>query len=183
MVPRNIHLRPPIHLLNPGGRALAIRVACRCCSGSVTDTPAQVGDRYDLTRRFTAADVSLFAGVSSDDNPMHTDEAYASQGRFGKCVVHGMLVGSLFSAIVGQRFPGSIYLSQTFDFRKPVYVGETVVATIEVQDVRASGRMLEFATSCTNEQGELAITGSARALLPRSESRAGKVPVSRLSGP
>ena len=46
---------------------------------------------------------------------------------------------------------------------------ETVVATIEVQDVRASGRMLEFATSCTNEQGELAITGAARALLPRAE--------------
>lgn len=159
---------PSLRLLSPHW-TLAGRVARRCCSSSAADRLAQVGDRYDLQRRFTADDVSLFAGVSSDDNPMHTDAAYAAQGRFGKCVVHGMLVGSLFSAIVGQRFPGSIYLSQTFDFRKPVYVGETVVATIEVQDVRASGRMLEFATSCTNEQGELAITGAARALLPRAE--------------
>ena len=163
--------RSSFYLLSPVTSTLAGRVARRCCSSSAADALARVGDRYDLTRRFTAADVSLFAGVSSDDNPMHTDAEYAAQGRFGSCVVHGMLVGSLFSAIVGQRFPGSIYLSQTFDFRKPVYVGETVVATIEVQDVRASGRMLEFVTSCTNEQGELAITGAARALLPRGGSR------------
>ena len=146
---------------------LAGRVARRCCSSSAADRLAQVGDRYDLQRRFTADDVSLFAGVSSDDNPMHTDAAYAAQGRFGKCVVHGMLVGSLFGAIVGQRFPGAIYLSQRLDFRKPVYVGETVCATIEVQSIRAAGRMLDFETRCSNEAGELVITGGARCLLPR----------------
>ena len=81
--------------------------------------------------------------------------------------MHGMLVSSLFGAIVGQRFPGAIYVSQTLEFRKPVYVGETVCATIEVQSVRASGRMLEFETRCSNQNGELVITGGARCLLPR----------------
>merc|ERR1711957_496950 len=95
------------------------------------------GDSYDATRCFTAADVSQFAGLTHDSNPMHTDPDFAAQGRFGACVVHGMLVGSLFGAIVGQRFPGAIYLSQTLDFRKPVFVGETVRATIQVQGLWA----------------------------------------------
>ena len=88
-------------------------------------------------------------------------------GLGGACVVHGMLVGSLFGAIVGQRFPGAIYVSQTLEFRKPVFVGETVRATIQVQGVRASGRMLDFDTRCTNQKGELVLTGGARCLLPR----------------
>ena len=127
----------------------------------------RVGDSYDATRCFTAADVGQFAGLTHDSNPMHTDPDFAAQGRFGACVVHGMLVSSLFGAIVGQRFPGAIYVSQTLEFRKPVYVGETVCATIEVQSVRASGRMLEFETRCSNQNGELVITGGARCLLPR----------------
>jgi len=126
-----------------------------------------VGDSYNATRCFTADDVGLFAGLTHDDNPMHIDPEFAAQGRFGACVVHGMLVGSLFGAIVGQRFPGAIYLSQTLDFRKPVYVGETVRATIEVQSVRAAGRMLDFETRCSNQEGELVLTGVARCLLPK----------------
>ena len=124
-----------------------------------------------MRRCFSSEEVQDFAALTHDDNPMHTDAAFAAQGRFGACVVHGMLVGSLFGAIVGQRFPGAIYLSQTLEFSKPVYVGETVVATIEVESVRASGRMLQFATRCTNQQGDIAISGSARALLPRAAGR------------
>ena len=145
---------------------LAVAPASRRCS-SPSGALARLGDTFDATRSFSASEVSAFAGLTHDDNPMHTDAAFAAQGRFGACVVHGMLVGSLFGAIVGQRFPGAVYLSQTLEFHKPVVVGETVVATIEVQGIRAAGRMLEFATRCTNQQGELAISGSARALLPR----------------
>ena len=129
---------------------------------------ARVGDSYDSIRCFTAAEVSQFVGLTHDSNPMHTDPDFAAQGRFGACVVHGMLVGSLFGAIVGQRFPGAIYVSQTLEFRKPVFVGETVRATIQVQGVRASGRMLDFDTRCTNQKGELVLTGGARCLLPRA---------------
>ena len=142
--------------------------ARHAASGSAAPTSqARVGDSYDSIRCFTAAEVGQFAGLTHDSNPMHTDPDFAAQGRFGACVVHGMLVGSLFGAIVGQRFPGAIYLSQTLEFRKPVFVGETVLATIQVQGVRASGRMLDFETRCTNQKGELVLTGGARCLLPR----------------
>ena len=150
-------------------RAAALRGWARhAASNYAAPTPlARVGDSYDSIRCFTAAEVSQFAGLTHDSNPMHTDPDFAAQGRFGACVVHGMLVGSLFGAIVGQRFPGAIYVSQTLEFRKPVFVGETVRATIQVQGVRASGRMLDFDTRCTNQKGELVLTGGARCLLPR----------------
>jgi acyl dehydratase len=147
--------------------SLSRPAAMRTLASASTAAPARVGDSYDTSRCFTAEDVSHFAGLTHDSNPMHIDPEFAAQGRFGACVVHGMLVGSLFGAIVGQRFPGAIYLSQRLDFRKPVYVGETVCATIEVQSIRAAGRMLDFETRCSNEAGELVITGGARCLLPR----------------
>eukprot|EP00529_Nitzschia_sp_RCC80_P037036 CAMPEP_0113444314 /NCGR_PEP_ID=MMETSP0014_2-20120614/2603_1 /TAXON_ID=2857 /ORGANISM="Nitzschia sp." /LENGTH=152 /DNA_ID=CAMNT_0000335323 /DNA_START=1 /DNA_END=457 /DNA_ORIENTATION=+ /assembly_acc=CAM_ASM_000159 len=47
----------------------------------------------------------------------------------GRCsVVHGMLVAALFSSIFGCIAPGCVYLNQTLDFKKPVYVGDTVAA-------------------------------------------------------
>ena len=79
-------------------------------------------------------------------------------------------VGDSYDSIrcfTAAEFPGAIYLSQTLEFRKPVFVGETVLATIQVQGVRASGRMLDFETRCTNQKGELVLMGGARCLLPR----------------
>jgi acyl dehydratase len=146
------------------GRGWARHAASDCAAPT---SQAHVGDSYDTIRCFTAAEVGQFASLTHDSNPMHTDPDFAAKGRFGACVVHGMLVGSLFGAIVGQRFPGAIYLSQSLEFRKPVFVGETVRATIQVQGVRASGRMLDFETQCTNQKGELVVTGGARCLLPR----------------
>ena len=143
------------------GRGWARHAASDCAAPT---SQAHVGDSYDTIRCFTAAEVGQFASLTHDSNPMHTDPDFAAKGRFGACVVHGMLVGSLFGAIVGQRFPGAIYLSQSLEFRKPVFVGETVRATIQVQGVRASGRMLDFETQCTNQKGELVVTGGARCL-------------------
>ena len=125
---------------------------------------ARVGDAYSATRRFTQADVAAFTALTHDDNPLHSD---ADAGRFGGSVVHGMLCASMFGAIVGQRFPGAIYVSQTLHFRKPVYVGEEVTATVEVQRAAAAGRVLDFVTRCVNARGDGVLDGEARVLLPR----------------
>lgn len=49
---------------------------------------------YEKT--LTEADVALFAGVSGNTNPFHLNEAFASQTRFGRRIVHGMLTTSLW---------------------------------------------------------------------------------------
>lgn len=91
-------------------------------------TPLLLGAFAELPRVFTAADVAQFAAVSGDHNPIHTDPAFAATTRFGRCIVHGMLCSSLFSTIFATQIPGSIYVSQSLQFKAPVFVGDAVRA-------------------------------------------------------
>lgn len=116
---------------------------------------------------FTSADVATFADLTHDSNPLHSDEAFASSHQFGEPVVHGMLYACMFSAIIGQRSPGAVYLSQTLDFKKPVTLGDTVTAEIEVERVAARGRLLDFQTRCYNQHSEVVLSGQARVMLPK----------------
>ena len=77
-----------------------------------------------------------------------------------------MLYASMFGAIIGQRTPGAIYLAQTLQFRKPVHVGDTVTAEIEVETVGRGARLLDFRTRCFNERSETVLEGSAKVLMP-----------------
>ena len=90
---------------------------------------------YEKT--ITEADVTLFAGVSGDTNPLHLNEAFASRTRFGRRIVHGMLTTSLWSTLVGTRLPGpgAAYMSQELKFIKPVYLGDTVTARMTVREI------------------------------------------------
>lgn len=87
-----------------------------------------VGDIHEFERQIDRADLNAFAELTGDFNPLHMDKNYGQKTRFGDNIVHGMLVGSLFSALVGMRCPGekSLYLSQTLNFRQAVFPGDTV---------------------------------------------------------
>ncbi len=92
----------------------------------------EAGDRFTFTKTLTDEDVSAFAGASGDTNPLHLDEEYAEETRFGGRIVHGTLVGGLISAALA-RMPGVVvYLSQETEFRNPVPVGERVTADCEI---------------------------------------------------
>ena len=96
-----------------------------------------VGQEAEASKCFTMDEVRQFAVLSGDNNPLHVDEEYARQGRFGRCVVHGMLVSGLISKVLGTQLPGegSIYLGQKLSFRKPVYAGDTVTARVRVTEI------------------------------------------------
>lgn len=143
---------------------LAIRRSCTTAARQLR----AVGDVGSLVRTFSAADVADFARITGDNNPLHDDEKFASTHRFGARVVHGMLYASMFSAIIGQRTPGAVYLSQTLAFRKPVLLDDTITAEVEVLKVGRAGRLLDFSTRCTNQRDELVLSGDARVMLPAS---------------
>ena len=142
-------------------------MALRRFSTRVRPPPlVRVGDVGRLTRTFSREDVADFARLTLDDNPLHDDQGFAATHKFGECVVHGMLYASMFSAIIGQRTPGAVYLTQTLAFRKPVHLGDTVSAEVEVQKASRGGRLLDFTTRCTNQRGDLVLSGDARVMLP-----------------
>ena len=144
-------------------------VTSRSCASSSLSSLDKVGDVARATRVFTSSDVANFAELTHDSNPLHRDTAFASSHQFGEPVVHGMLYACMFSAIIGQRSPGAVYLSQTLDFKKPVALGDTVTAEIEVERVAARGRLLDFSTRCYNQRSEIVLSGQARVMLPKQQ--------------
>ena len=89
------------------------------------------GEQASFSHLITEADVDIFASLSGDHNPLHTDDTYAATTQFGKRVVHGMLLGSLVSRLVGMHLPGryALLVKETLEFKKPVLIGDTVMVT------------------------------------------------------
>ncbi len=122
-----------------------------------------VGTRATRERTITDDDIVRFAEVSGDRNPVHLDEEYAAHSPFGQRIAHGFLVGSLISAAIGMDLPGpgSIYLGQTLKFVAPVHIGDTVTVSVEVIKVREEKRLVTLRTDCTNQEGNVVLTGEA----------------------
>ncbi len=98
-----------------------------------------VGSFGELRKHITVADVEAYAGLLGDDNPVHLDAAYAAGTRFGRPIAHGMLAAGLIPTIFGAQIPGALYVSQSLRFKRPVYVGDEVVARVTVKAVRGGG--------------------------------------------
>jgi acyl dehydratase len=124
----------------------------------------RVGDKAVVQRVFSAADVAAFAHLSGDDNPIHRDRAAAIQAGFEREVVHGVLVTSLISQLLGTRLPGpgTILLGQQLTYRRPVLVDQEVRASVEVLSVREDKPVIVLRTWVETE--ELALDGEATVL-------------------
>ena len=124
----------------------------------------KLGDRASLRKTITSNDVTEFARITLDTNPLHLDEEFAKQTRFGGCIVHGMFGASLISAVIGTELGGPIYLGQTLKFLKPIRVGETITASVEVTSVQENKNIVTLRTSVINEEGIEVIVGEASVL-------------------
>jgi acyl dehydratase len=98
-----------------------------------------LNDTYKLAFRYTQAQVQAFADVTGDQNPIHIDAEYASTTPFKKPIMHGFLSGSVFSKVFGTLFPGegTIYLRQTMEFLRPMYVETDYEAVFTVKEINA----------------------------------------------
>lgn len=127
-----------------------------------------IGTRATRTRTINEEDIVLFAQISGDDNPLHLDEEYASRSFFGRRIVHGSLVASLISAVLGTELPGpgSIYLGQTLKFLAPVHIGDTITVNVETITVREDKRIVTLHTECINQHGKSVLVGEATIKYP-----------------
>ncbi len=128
----------------------------------------EIGATASRSKTFTDEDVRDFARISGDHNPIHLDDAYAAETRFERRLVHGMLTASLISAAIANDLPGegTIYLSQSLQFKAPVFIGDTVTATVEVVKFRPERQIATLVTRCVNQAGTVVIEGEAVVLAP-----------------
>lgn len=128
----------------------------------------KIGQSYEMSRVFTQQEVTDFAKLSYDTNPIHTDLDFAKTTQFGQLIVPGFLTASLFSAIIGTRFPGfgSIYLNQSMSFRKPVFLGQTVTAVVRVKELFPEKHRMLLETCIYDTNRQTLIEGTALVKLP-----------------
>ncbi len=123
----------------------------------------KIGDKAILSKAFVEKEVELFAEISTDDNPIHLDQKYAEGTVFGQRIVHGLLVSSLFSGLIGGKLPGhgAVYLGQSLSFKAPVYINEDVEVSVEVIKVREDKPIITLRTLCVKSDGTIAVEGEA----------------------
>ena len=126
------------------------------------------GQSATYERTVTEDDITQFAAVSGDDNPVHLDEEFAAKTLFKGRIAHGMLSAGFISTTVGTKLPGygSIYVSQSLRFRAPVRIGDTVVTTATVKEVNRERKRVTMETVCSvgetvvlDGEAELMVTG------------------------
>jgi len=133
----------------------------------------ELGESASLTHRVTQRDIDLFATVTGDVNPAHVDPVYAAGDMFHHIIIHGMWGAGLISAVLGTRLPGpgTIYLGQELRFRHPVALGDTITATLTLREKRPEKGDVTLDCVCTNQAGQVVISGTAEARAPRQKVR------------
>lgn len=127
----------------------------------------KIGDSASFSKTITDFDVKMFAGITGDFNPVHINKEFAKETMFKDRIAHGMLVASLFSTVLGTQLPGegAIYAGQELKFTKPVYLDDTITATVTVSELDVEKNRVTLETIATNQNGEVVIKGFAK-LMP-----------------
>ena len=120
----------------------------------------EAGDTFSVSRTFTEQDVTQFAEISRDYNPVHHDERFARVKNFDGHICHGLLVASLITEIGGQI--GWLASGMAFKFKKPVYFGETIKCDFTITEIDDKGHAKAeavFTNECNTIVLEAVITG------------------------
>jgi 3-hydroxybutyryl-CoA dehydratase len=129
----------------------------------------KVGDKTSVIKTIGESDVYLFAGITGDLNPAHTNQVAAEKTMFKGRIAHGILVSGFISTCLGMQLPGpgTIYLSQNTKFTAPVKIGDTITAEVEAIEVITEKNRVKFKTTCTNQDGKMVIDGEAVVMPPK----------------
>jgi acyl dehydratase len=134
---------------------------------NVTYDELYVGQQTSLVRILTEKDIAMFGYMSGDVNPAHFNHEYAQNTIFKDVIAHGMWSGSLVSTILGTQLPGpgTIYLSQSFKFRRPVYIGDEITVSVTVIEKKEKHHVA-LECVCTNQRHEVVTSGIAEVIAP-----------------
>lgn len=130
----------------------------------------KIGMSESYSQTISEADVKAYAGISGDRNPVHMDDEYAEKSRYKKRIAHGMISSSFFSALFGTKLPGPgcVYVNQSLNFKRPVYIGDTVTAIITVTKIDEIKSRVYFDTVC-KVKNKVVIDSEAELYIPKEK--------------
>ena len=126
----------------------------------------QIGDSASIERVICLKDIETFSNLTGDKNPLHVDQSFAEKSKFGSRVAHGMLTSSFISTLIGVTLPGegSIITNISLDFRKPVFIDDSLRTTIEVTKKIDLSKQVHFKIKICNQHSKVVISGIVKAI-------------------
>lgn len=127
----------------------------------------EIGQVAELHRTITEEDIRIFAELSGDHNPIHLDEEFAKNTIFKGRIAHGILSAAFISTLLASDLPGpgSIYLSQSVVFKRPVRINDTLTVRVEIIEKIDDKQHIKLKTTCVNQDSKLIINGEALVML------------------
>ncbi len=131
----------------------------------------RIGQHAEYVRTVTSEDIEMFGQVSGDYNPLHFDEDWAKTTMFKGRIAHGILTATYVSTVIGMKLPGpgTIYISQSMKFRRPVRIGDEITARVEVTDKNDEKEFLTLKTVCINQEDKVVLDGEALVTVMRMD--------------
>jgi len=126
-----------------------------------------IGQQESFIIKITESMVEKFSNLSGDLNPLHMDNKFAESSSFNKRIVHGMLLASFFSQLIGMKLPGkhALYFSQTLNFRSPCYIDDQIEVVGEVIEKSDSTQIITVSTTIFNKSKTCLIDGIAKIIV------------------
>ncbi|MFN0072689.1 MAG: MaoC family dehydratase [Chloroflexota bacterium] len=121
----------------------------------------RVGQTAERTKTVSEADLRAFAEITGDYNPLHFDDDFAARTRFGRRVAQGGIAAGLFNALVAMDLPGAgtVFMSQSLNYRAPAYLGDTLTARVEVLSLKADKPVCQLKFEVINQDGQGILDG------------------------
>lgn len=140
----------------------------------------EAGSTATIRRTITEQDVNDFAKLSGDDNPLHMNREFARGAGFQHRVVHGMLVASYVSTLIGTQLPGtgSLWMSQSFSWKQPVFIGDSLEIGLTVVQKSAGSRVVVLKVKATNQHGVVVLEGEGSVKMPEFREIERTIPLS-----
>ena len=140
---------------------------------NVTFDELKLAQTANLTRTLQEKDIESLVILAGAESLAYLDEAYAENRVFGGVIGRGMWPSTLISALLGTVLPGpgTVYLNQDLDFKKPVRPGETITVTISVKEKKKHKPIVIFDCLCTDALDEVIVSGTATVIAPTRKIR------------
>lgn len=156
----------------------------------------RIGDSWtSSSREMTSGEIREFADLTGDFTRIHLDEAYAADSPFGAPIAHGLLGLSVLAGLssVAPTVHTTALLSiQSWQFRKPIFVGDEIHAVTQVTSLQERGRRhgeVEWYRKLVNQRGEIVQDGifttlvERQALVAARQSKRLRIDTAHLSAP